>query len=189
MTHICVGKLTIIASDNGLSPGRRQAIIWTNAGILLIRPLAINFSEILIKIQIFSLKKMYLKLSSAKWRLLRLGLNLLIEGMVDCYRVSMSWLSPKYLFQKSVTFSTTLLLTTKLESSPHSAFNVSSLSIVTNFQAECEFIWIWPLFLIAISCYIYHRAIFGINCIEYKIIFCRWFHNWDVWLIICTVSP
>ena len=32
-THICVGKLTIIGSDNGLSPGRRQTIIWTNAGI------------------------------------------------------------------------------------------------------------------------------------------------------------
>ena len=27
MTHICVSKLTIIASDNGLSPGWRQAII------------------------------------------------------------------------------------------------------------------------------------------------------------------
>ena len=27
MTHICVGNLTIIGSDNGLSPGRRQAII------------------------------------------------------------------------------------------------------------------------------------------------------------------
>ena len=39
VTHICVSKLTIIGSDNGLSPGRRQAIIWTNAGILLIRPL------------------------------------------------------------------------------------------------------------------------------------------------------
>ena len=26
-------------SDNGLSPGRRQAIIWTNVGILLITPL------------------------------------------------------------------------------------------------------------------------------------------------------
>ena len=36
VTHICVSKLTIIGSDNGLSPGRRQAIIWTNAGILLI---------------------------------------------------------------------------------------------------------------------------------------------------------
>ena len=30
MTHICISKLTIIGSYNGLSPGRRQAIIWTN---------------------------------------------------------------------------------------------------------------------------------------------------------------
>ena len=37
-THICIGNLTIIGSDNGLSPVRRQAIIWTKAGILLIRP-------------------------------------------------------------------------------------------------------------------------------------------------------
>ena len=50
VTHICVSKLTIIGSDNGLSPGRRQAIIWTNAGILLIRTLGTNFSEILGKI-------------------------------------------------------------------------------------------------------------------------------------------
>ena len=46
VTHICVSKLTIIDSDNGLSPGRRQAIIWTNAGILLIRPSGTNFSKI-----------------------------------------------------------------------------------------------------------------------------------------------
>ena len=45
-THICVGKLTIIGSDNGLSPGRRQAIIWTIAGILLIGPLGTHiFSQ------------------------------------------------------------------------------------------------------------------------------------------------
>ena len=50
MTHICVGKLTIIGSDNGLSPGRRQAIIWTSAGILLIGPKGTNFSKILIEI-------------------------------------------------------------------------------------------------------------------------------------------
>ena len=56
MTHICVSKLTIIGSDNGLSPGRRQAIIWTIAGILLIGPLGTNFSEILIGIQTFSLE-------------------------------------------------------------------------------------------------------------------------------------
>ena len=48
MTHICVSKLTIIGSDNDLSPGGRQAIIWANDGILLIGPLWSNFSEILI---------------------------------------------------------------------------------------------------------------------------------------------
>ena len=61
MAHICIAYLTIIASDNGLSPSRRQAIIWTNAGILLIRPLGTNFSEILIEIHTFSFKKMHLK--------------------------------------------------------------------------------------------------------------------------------
>ena len=79
VTHICVAKLTIIGSDNGLSPGRRQAIIWTNAGILLIRPLGTNFSEILIRIQTFSFKKMHLKMSSPKWRPFCLGLNVLIS--------------------------------------------------------------------------------------------------------------
>ena len=34
--HICVDKLAIIGSDIGLLPGQNQAIIWTNAGILLI---------------------------------------------------------------------------------------------------------------------------------------------------------
>ena len=68
VTHICVGKLTIIDSDNGLSPGRRQAIIWTNNGILLIGSLGTNFNEISIGIQTFSFKKIHLKMSSAKWR-------------------------------------------------------------------------------------------------------------------------
>ena len=68
MTHICVDKLTTIVSDNDLSPGRRQAIIWNNSGILLIGHLWTNFSEILIEIHTFSLKKMRFKMSSAKWR-------------------------------------------------------------------------------------------------------------------------
>ena len=74
-THICVGKLTIIGSDTGLSASRRQAIIWTNAGILIIRPLKTNFSKILIGIQTFSLRKMHLKISSSQWRPFCLGLN------------------------------------------------------------------------------------------------------------------
>ena len=67
VTHICVGNLTIFGPDNGLSPGRRQAIIWTNAGILLIGPWGTNFSEIVIGIHTFSFKKIHLKMPSAKW--------------------------------------------------------------------------------------------------------------------------
>ena len=77
VTHICVSTLTIIGSHNGLSPGRRQAIIWTNAGILLVRPLGTNFREMLIEIRIFSFMKMRLKVSSAKWRPFRPGLKVL----------------------------------------------------------------------------------------------------------------
>ena len=51
--HIRLSKLTIIGSDNGLSPGRHKTIILTNAGILLIGPLGTNLSEILIKIYTF----------------------------------------------------------------------------------------------------------------------------------------
>ena len=78
--HICVSKLTIIGSDNGFSPERRQANIWANAGILLIGTLGTNFSEILIGIQTFSFKKLHLKTSSAKWRLFCFGLNELTRG-------------------------------------------------------------------------------------------------------------
>ena len=85
VTHICVGNLTIIGSDNGLSPGRRQAIVWTNVGILLIGPLGTSFSDILIGIHKFLFTKMHLKLSSAKWRPFSLGLNVLnISVMAFC---------------------------------------------------------------------------------------------------------
>ena len=47
VTRICVGNLTIIGSDNCLSPGRRHAIIWTDAGILLIGPSKTDFNEIM----------------------------------------------------------------------------------------------------------------------------------------------
>ena len=77
VTHISVSKLSTIGSDNGLSPDRRQAITWTNAGLLLIGPLGTNFSEILFGIQTFSFKKMLFKMSSAKWRPFCFGLNVL----------------------------------------------------------------------------------------------------------------
>ena len=50
VTHICTSKLSIIGSDNCLSAGRQQTIIWTNAGTLLIRQLGTNSNAILIKI-------------------------------------------------------------------------------------------------------------------------------------------
>ena len=78
VTHICVSKLTIIGLDNGLSSGRRQAIIWTNAGILFIWPL--NFSGILIEIHTFSFQKMHLKMSSGNRRPFCLGLNVLMTS-------------------------------------------------------------------------------------------------------------
>ena len=73
VTHICVSKLAIFDLDNGLSPGRRQAIIWTNVGILLIRTVGTNFSEILNSYIFF--KKLHLKITSAKWRPFCLGLK------------------------------------------------------------------------------------------------------------------
>ena len=78
--HICVSKLSIIDSDNGLLPDRRHVIIRTNAGMLLTGPLGTNFSEILIKIYTFSFKKMHLNMSSGMCGQLCLGLDVLIKG-------------------------------------------------------------------------------------------------------------
>ena len=75
--YLDINYQDIIGSDHGLSPGRRQAMIWTNAGMLLIGPFGTNFSEILMEIYIFSFKKMDLKMSSDIWRPFCLGLNVL----------------------------------------------------------------------------------------------------------------
>ena len=64
VTHICIGNLTFIGSDNALSLGRCQAIIWTNVGLLSIGPLQTNFSEISIVIHAFSFKKMRWKMAA-----------------------------------------------------------------------------------------------------------------------------
>ena len=89
MTHICVSKLTSIGSDNGLSPGRRQAIIWTNDGILLIRTFRTHFSEIVSKIHTFSFKKIHLKMSSGKWQPCCLGLR--VYSMVYAHNQYILW--------------------------------------------------------------------------------------------------
>ena len=76
-----------IGSDNGLSPGRRQAIIWTNARKLLFGPPGAKFSEIVIEIHTFSINEMYLKMSSGKWQPFCLGLNVLTYHITTplCY--------------------------------------------------------------------------------------------------------
>ena len=86
VTYICIGKLAIISSDNGLSPGWCQAIIWTNAGILLIRTLGTTLSEILSEIHIFSFKKMHLKMLSAKWQQFCLNLDMWKGHQVHLYK-------------------------------------------------------------------------------------------------------
>ena len=83
--HICGSKLAIIGSDNGLSPSRPQAIVWTKAGILLIWLLGTNSSEILFEIHAFSFKKMHLKMSSGKRRLFCLCLNELMDDKLDSH--------------------------------------------------------------------------------------------------------
>ena len=75
--HRCVSKLTSIGSDNGLSPGRHQAIIWTNAEILLTGPLGRNFCEISIEIHTFVWKKIYLQTASGKRQPFCLSLSVL----------------------------------------------------------------------------------------------------------------
>ena len=105
MTYICVVEISIIGSDNGLSPGRRQAIIWTNAWILFIGPLGTNFIEILIGVHTFWSKKMHLKMSSGKWQPFCLGLNVLkVMWYKDFFSIcgfpwlkySLQWLMPEW---------------------------------------------------------------------------------------------
>ena len=84
LMHTCICKLTLIGSDNGLVLNRQQAIIWTNARMLLIGSVGTNLiTEILIKIYKFSLKKMHLKMLSGKWQPSCLGLNILNTAMMD----------------------------------------------------------------------------------------------------------
>ena len=66
VTYTCVRNIVIIASNNSLSPGRCQAIIWTNAKILLIGRSWINFNGILIEINTSSFTKIHLRISPAK---------------------------------------------------------------------------------------------------------------------------
>ena len=135
VTHICVGKLTIIGSDNGLSPGRHQAIIWTNAGILLIGPLGTNFNEILIKIHTFSFKNIHLKMSSGKWRPFCLSLNVLMWSDTAAYVYNIYVLVCAMLIWLSKLF--------KFSMSCHRCILLVVYSIIPNFNSSTVEVWEW----------------------------------------------
>ena len=67
MTYIYVGNFTIIESKNGLSPGSRQAFIWSSVGILLIGSIGVKFCEILIETLNITIQNNALNVLSVKW--------------------------------------------------------------------------------------------------------------------------
>ena len=77
VTHIGVGNLAIIGSDNGLSPGRRQAIISTNAGVFFYLTLRDKLQWNINGNWCIFIREMYSKMSSVKYRPSYLGLNVL----------------------------------------------------------------------------------------------------------------
>ena len=131
MTHVCSCKLNIVGSDKGLVPGWHQAIIWTYAEIFFIGLLGTNFSENLIKVHTFSLKKMHLKTSQGKCWPFWLGLNMLRENKVNsevrlpfrqpdawrCWTCNMPYLFFKYHYNTTKVLFISWLLVHSLEPS------------------------------------------------------------------------
>ena len=82
---MCVGNLTIIGSDNGLSPGQRQVIVWTNAGIFLIGPLLTNFNENFYRNSYIFIQENVFESVVCKITAICLGLNVLTVGLECIY--------------------------------------------------------------------------------------------------------
>ena len=140
--YICVSKLTIIGSDNGLLPGRCQAIIWTNPGLLLKRTLGTNFSEILREILTFSFKKMQLKISSGKCQPFCLSLNVLTHKK---YSYTIINESASFVYIKDLN----LVITVPADDlAPNGAR--SSAGIVMIIKSDMVF---FVLFFLILSCY------------------------------------
>ena len=76
-THLCVSNLTINGFRSWLVGWPAPSHYLNRCWNIINWPLAINFSESLSEIQIFSFKKMHLEMASAKWRPFCLGLNVL----------------------------------------------------------------------------------------------------------------
>ena len=128
-TYICVSKLTIVGLDNGLSPGWRQTVIRTNAGIWLIKPLGTNFSEIVIEIPTCPFKKMRLKVSSAKWQPFCLGHSSASRLRTSCWQYCNTYLYLTYLsrhpngFITVPAYAVAIEMTTKFSTVIYLAFN------------------------------------------------------------------
>ena len=76
VADICVGNLTIIASGIGLSPGGRHYLKQRRNVVNWIRRNKLQWN--LIEMHIFSFQKTYLKMSSAIWRPIYLGIKCVI---------------------------------------------------------------------------------------------------------------
>ena len=135
MTHICVSRTTIIGLDNSLSPDRRQAVIKTNAGVLLIGPLGTNFSEIFIEIYTFSFKKMRLKMYSAKMAASFAGLNVLYDSL------TVLWWTIKTLLSVMFIVSFVLYLLISFNESNDNINWIPVSCVRTNFLDNCIVWW------------------------------------------------
>ena len=81
--QICVNNLTSVGSDNVLSPGRRQAIIWNNVGRFSNGPWETNFSEILIINVYIFIQENAFKNAVRKLVCICLGLNVIIQFVLS----------------------------------------------------------------------------------------------------------
>ena len=158
--HICIRKLNIIGSDNGLLPDHCQAIIWTNVEILLIGPLGTNFSEILIEIHTFSFKKMHLKMSSEKLQPFCLGLNVLFEvepvalpgpdahtltlSPAQSHKLTLSTAQPSYLASTSVDTRPGTIFRISQPNSTNS-FSMATSNCLSALKSKNQKLFIWWL--------------------------------------------
>ena len=106
LTHLPLCRIYVsvnwfsMGSRNGSSSVRHQAITWTNADLLSIKPLWTIFIEISIEIQTFSLTKRHLKMSCAIFPLSCPGRDGLIRHMPPislCFFIYHSWICVIYL--------------------------------------------------------------------------------------------
>ena len=90
--HICVSKLNIIDSNNGLAPDRQQAIFRNQFWDISIWPLGTTFSEMSLEIHTFSFNKMDVKMSSATILSWPQYVNLRFGDLLPCTVITLNQL-------------------------------------------------------------------------------------------------